>query len=81
MIIPKSRLWPLSFVTGDKTGRLLHYDPRRKKVSVLLNNLAFADGVALSKDRSFLLVAETATFKIFKFWLRGPKAGDKQLFT
>ncbi|KAM5567558.1 protein STRICTOSIDINE SYNTHASE-LIKE 10 [Rosa sericea] len=75
------RLWPLSIATGDKTGRLLQYDPCTKKVTVLLDNLAFANGVALSKDSSFLLVAESATFKIFKFWLRGPKAHDAQLFT
>ncbi|KAL6192963.1 hypothetical protein ACLB2K_034048 [Fragaria x ananassa] len=89
------RLWPLSISTGDKTGRLLQYDPctkccniiylicnfNTKKVTVLLDNLAFANGVALSKDSSFLLVAETPTFKIFKLWLRGSKAGDVELFT
>ncbi|XP_004298327.1 PREDICTED: strictosidine synthase-like [Fragaria vesca subsp. vesca] len=52
-----------------------------KKVTVLLDNLAFANGVALSKDSSFLLVAETPTFKIFKLWLRGSKDGDVELFT
>ena len=62
----KLRFWPLSIATGDKTGRLLQYDPCTKKVTVLLDNLAFANGVALSKDSSFLLVAESATSKIFK---------------
>lgn len=71
----------MSISTGDKTGRLLQYDPCTKKVTVLLKNLAFANGVALSKDNSFLLVAETATFKIFKLWLRGPKAHDVELFS
>uniref|UniRef100_UPI0005C9504E protein STRICTOSIDINE SYNTHASE-LIKE 10-like n=1 Tax=Fragaria vesca subsp. vesca TaxID=101020 RepID=UPI0005C9504E len=75
------RFWPLSIATGDKTGRLLQYDPCTKKVTVLLDKLAFANGVALSKDSSFLLVAESATSKIFKLWLRGPNAGDVELFT
>ncbi|KAL6192964.1 hypothetical protein ACLB2K_034049 [Fragaria x ananassa] len=77
----KLRFWPLSIATGDKTGRLLQYDPCTKKVTVLLDKLAFANGVALSKDSSFLLVAESATSKIFKLWLRGPNAGDVELFT
>lgn len=67
-------------MSGDRTGRLIQYDPRSKKTTVLLRGLGFADGVAVSNDKSFLLVAESATFKIYRVWLVGPKAGSPELF-
>ncbi|XP_028788693.1 protein STRICTOSIDINE SYNTHASE-LIKE 10-like [Neltuma alba] len=69
------------FQKGDKTGRLLKYDPKTKKVEILLKGLAFANGVALNKDGSFLLVAETSSRKITKFWLKGSKNYTSELFT
>ncbi|KAI4348614.1 hypothetical protein L6164_009319 [Bauhinia variegata] len=74
------RQFMLSILTGDKTGRLLKYDISTKEVTVLLHGLAFANGVALSKDGSFLLVAESNTCRILKLWLRGPNAGQVDTF-
>ncbi|XP_028803450.1 protein STRICTOSIDINE SYNTHASE-LIKE 10-like isoform X2 [Neltuma alba] len=65
---------------GDKTGRLLKYDPNTKKVEILLQGLEFANGVALNKDGSFLLVAETDSGKIYKFWLKGSKTYTSELY-
>ena len=39
-------------------------------------SLAFANGVVLAPDESFLLVAETIGYRILKFWLKGPRAGQ-----
>ncbi|KAG5386274.1 hypothetical protein IGI04_037744 [Brassica rapa subsp. trilocularis] len=64
----------------DKTGRLIKYDRTSKKVTVLVQGIAFANGVALSKDRSFVLVAETTTCKILRLWLSGPNAGAQDVF-
>ncbi|XP_054775763.1 protein STRICTOSIDINE SYNTHASE-LIKE 10-like [Prosopis cineraria] len=69
------------FQKGDKTGRLLKYDPSSKKVEILVQGLAFANGVALNKEGSFLLVAETSLRKINKFWLKGSKTYTSELFT
>lgn len=69
-----------STYTREHTGRLMQYDPQTKRVTVLLRGLAFANGVALSKDNSFLLVAESTTYQILKFWLRGPKAHTSEIF-
>lgn len=69
-----------SLLGGDKTGRLLKYDKSTKEVTVLIRGLAFANGVALSKDGSFVLVAETTTCKITRLWLRGPNAGQVDTF-
>ena len=44
---------------GEATGRLLRYDPTTKSTSVVVTGLTFANGVQISKDETFLLVAET----------------------
>ncbi|KAI9085687.1 hypothetical protein K1719_032293 [Acacia pycnantha] len=80
-----STVYPLRQVqmisqNGDKIGRLLKYDPKTKKVEILLQGLAFANGVALNKDGSFLLVAEFSSRKINKFWLKGSKIYTSELF-
>ncbi|KAF8104640.1 hypothetical protein N665_0170s0016 [Sinapis alba] len=56
-------------MSGDKTGRLMKYDPNTNQVTTLLSNLAFANGVVLSQNRDYLLVAETATSRILRYWL------------
>ncbi|KAM3690763.1 hypothetical protein ACB094_09G146500 [Castanea mollissima] len=69
-----------SILNLDKTGRLLKYNKSNKEVTVLLDDLAFANGVALSNDRSFVLVAETTTCRILRLWLHGPNAGKFDIF-
>ncbi|XP_026816428.1 adipocyte plasma membrane-associated protein-like [Rhopalosiphum maidis] len=64
----------------DGTGRLLKYDPKTKKNTVLMKNLQFANGVQLSNDESFLLVAETEKYRVLKYYLKGPKAGKSEIF-
>lgn len=74
------RQFMLVLFSGDKSGRLMKYNKSTKEVTVLLRGLAFPNGVALSKDGSFLLVAETTTFRILQLWLHGPKAGQVNTF-
>lgn len=59
----------MAIISSDKSGRLLKYDPRSKKVTVLFRGLAFPNGVALSKDNSFIVVAESGRSRILKFVL------------
>ncbi len=61
-------------------GRLLRYSPRTKKTDVLVRNLYFANGVAVSPEGDFLLVNETWKYRILRYWLRGPKAGRTEVF-
>ncbi|MEQ5836611.1 SMP-30/gluconolactonase/LRE family protein [Marinobacter sp. NFXS9] len=61
-------------------GRLLRYNPATRKTDVLLRNLHFANGVAVAKDGSFLLVNETWKYRILKYWLTGRKAGTAEVF-
>lgn len=41
---------------GAKTGRLLKYDPANHTTTVLVRGLWYANGVAVSKDQSFVAV-------------------------
>lgn len=66
--------------TGDNTGRLLRYDPRENTVDIMMSGLKFPNGLALSKDNRFLLMAETTTGKITRYWLKGTKAGKHEEF-
>lgn len=58
----------------------MKYNKPTKEVTVVLGGLAFANGVALSKDRSFLLVAETSACRILRYWLKGPNVGNHDIF-
>ncbi|KAK1268514.1 Strictosidine synthase 1 [Acorus gramineus] len=69
-----------SIVIHEATGRLLKYDPRTKQVTVLLRALAFGNGVALSKDNSYVLITETTRSRILRYWLRGPKSDTSDVF-
>jgi len=61
-------------------GRLLKYDPRTKRTTVLLGDLYFANGVALSEHDDFVLVNETYRYRITRYWLTGPRAGESDIF-
>ncbi|KAF0865983.1 SMP-30/gluconolactonase/LRE family protein [Pseudomonas sp. LD120] len=63
---------------GD--GRLLRYDFQNGKTDLLLENLEFANGVALGPDEAFVLVNETGAYRISRYWLKGDQAGSHDLF-
>eukprot|EP00667_Euglena_gracilis_P015110 EG_transcript_15697 len=69
----------LDFMTGHPTGRLLRYDPANHTTTVLLEDIWFANGVALSSDESFVAIAETYRFRVLRYWLKGPKAGTSDV--
>lgn len=49
----------IEFLEGTNTGRLIKYNLATKETTVVMNNLFGANGVAVSKDGMFVLVAET----------------------
>ena len=80
-----SRRYPLDQWIGDivehsGTGRLLRLEPGSERPEVLLEGLQFANGLALSSDESFLVVAETGARRLTRYWLAGPQAGRGEPF-
>ena len=61
-------------------GRLLRYDPAQGQAEVLLPDIYYANGVALSPDGSFVLVSETTAYRVRRFWLTGPNKGQSDIF-
>lgn len=51
-------------------GRLLALDPQSQKPRTLLRDLYFANGVAVSPDQEFVLVAETGKYRVRRVWLK-----------
>lgn len=67
--------WKADMVENTCTGRLLRRDPDGS-VSVVLDGLRFANGVALAADESYVAVAETAGRTVVRRWLTGERAGE-----
>ena len=55
-------------------GRLLALDPQSQKPRTLLSDLYFANGVAVSPDQSYVLVAETGKYRVRRVWLKDLKS-------
>lgn len=70
----------LDLLEARPHGRLLAYDPATGATRVLLKDLYFANGVALSADEDFVLVNETYRYRITRYWLKGDKAGSHDIF-
>ncbi|XP_076464184.1 adipocyte plasma membrane-associated protein-like [Babylonia areolata] len=65
---------------ADMTGRLLSYDPKTEEVRELMDGLAFANGLTLSTERSHVLVAETIKARIMRYYIKGPRQGQSDVF-
>ena len=61
-------------------GRLLKYDIATGECSVVLNELFFANGVAVSPDDTYVLVNETMRYRTKRVYVRGPRAGEVEIF-
>ncbi|WP_027000426.1 SMP-30/gluconolactonase/LRE family protein [Eisenibacter elegans] len=61
-------------------GRLLSYHPKLGMAKVLLDELGFANGVTLSPDEDYLLVTETLRYRVRKYWLKGDKKGQSEIW-
>jgi sugar lactone lactonase YvrE len=80
-----SSRWDVEHHVGDMfehscTGRLLRRDPDGR-VTTVLTGLKFANGLVLTPDGSSLLFAETAGYRITRYWLTGERQGRTEPFT
>ncbi|QJS14699.1 strictosidine synthase family protein [Streptomyces argyrophyllae] len=72
--------WIGDIVEHTGTGRLLRLAPGDREPEVLLEGLQFANGLALSADGSFLVIAETGSCRLTRCRLTGPRAGHAEPF-
>ncbi|XP_017041748.1 LOW QUALITY PROTEIN: adipocyte plasma membrane-associated protein [Drosophila ficusphila] len=65
---------------ANPSGRLFKYDRSKNVSEVLLDELVFANGLALSPNEDFIVVAETGALRLTKYYLKGAKAGQSEVF-
>ena len=70
----------LDVLDGRPSGRLFAFNPETAELTLLADGFAFANGVAVAADQSYVLVNETFTYQISKVWLQGPKAGQTEVW-
>lgn len=58
------------------TGRFMSYNPKTKEVRVLATGIQFANGVSVSPDGKFALIAETGDCRILRYQLSGEGKGE-----
>jgi ribose transport system permease protein len=70
----------LDVIEGRPNGRVICYDPATKKTRTLINHLFLPNGICVSHDGTFLLIASTNFCQIYRFWLVGEKKGKFEIF-
>jgi len=56
----------LDVMEHSATGRVLEFDPATRRTRVVMRDLCFANGVALSEDERSLFVVETGEYRVWK---------------
>jgi len=69
--------WGLDLLEGRPNGRLLSYEPNSRTTKTVCDNLIFPNGVCLTHDGRYLLVASTWSCSILIFDLRNLSAGPR----
>lgn len=70
----------LDIMEHRPNGRLLAYYPDTQTTKLVLDGLYFANGVAVNPDSSFVLVTETNAYRVTRYWLKGEKKGQSDVF-
>ncbi|CAN6463890.1 unnamed protein product [Victoria cruziana] len=70
----------LDLLEGRPHGRLLSFDPVTKNTQVLMEDLYFPNGVAVSPAGDFLVFCETPVARCQKYYIEGEKKGTSEMF-
>jgi sugar lactone lactonase YvrE len=60
-------------------GRIFEFDPVTGKTTLVTDGLNFSNGVAISDDQQYLLINETGHYRVWRYWLAGPRAGQREV--
>ncbi|TYS74473.1 SMP-30/gluconolactonase/LRE family protein [Sutcliffiella horikoshii] len=60
------RAGEIDILENSSTGRVLEYNPVTKKTRILLKDISFANGIALSTDENYLFINETGKYRVWK---------------
>ncbi|XP_002521695.2 protein STRICTOSIDINE SYNTHASE-LIKE 5 [Ricinus communis] len=71
-------MWDI--LEGKPYGRLMSFDPATKETKVLVRDLHFANGVAVSPNQEFVVFCETPMRRCRKYYIQGNKKGQIENF-
>ncbi|XP_062144768.1 protein STRICTOSIDINE SYNTHASE-LIKE 6-like [Alnus glutinosa] len=71
-------IWDI--LEGKPHGRLMSYDPATGRTKVLVRNLFFANGVAVSPDQNYVIFCETPVRRCRKYIIQGKEKGKVEKF-
>lgn len=69
----------LDIMEHSASGQIIAFSPASGVAKVIIDNLNFANGIAISADQAYLLIAETGSYRILKHWLMGPRSGETEV--
>ncbi|XP_058180625.1 protein STRICTOSIDINE SYNTHASE-LIKE 5-like [Rhododendron vialii] len=74
----KETTWDM--LEGRPYGRFMSYDPLTKQTQVLVRDLYFANGVAVSPDQQFVIFCESPMRRCKRYYIQGEKKGSVDIF-
>jgi sugar lactone lactonase YvrE len=69
-------VYKLDLLENRPNGRLCVYDPETGKATERLGGMYFANGVAVDPGQRFVLVSETARYRVRRVWIDGSNRDD-----
>lgn len=60
-------------------GALIALDPDTGETDILIDDIYFANGVAVAADGRSVFVLETFRYRLSRYWLEGPQAGTVEI--
>ncbi|EGG14467.1 strictosidine synthase family protein [Cavenderia fasciculata] len=66
--------------SGQPAGKFLSYNPKTKITKVLIEKIAYSNGVTLDQEENSVFVCESATSRVLRYWIKGVNAGKSQVF-
>lgn len=60
-------------------GSVIEFDPATGEAVTLLDGLNYANGIAISADNRYLVVAETGSYRVWKYWLAAERRGETEI--
>ncbi|MDM7984909.1 MAG: SMP-30/gluconolactonase/LRE family protein [Maricaulis sp.] len=73
---PHLRTYAYDMAENRPYGALVALDPETGATEILVEDLYFANGVAMSADQQSVFVLETYRYRLSRYWLAGPRAGE-----
>ena len=60
-------------------GDVFEFDPTTGLARSIMQDINYANGIAISNDQQYLLINELAHYRVWRYWLQGASAGSREI--